>query len=73
MIGEEDLRRRFSYHQPTSEERAATHDEIRGILMSAALDIDSLLPDGREKSTAVTKLEEAMFWANAGVARAAAE
>jgi hypothetical protein len=29
-----------------------------------------LVPPGREQSLAFTALEEAMFWANAGIARA---
>lgn len=28
-----------------------------------------LVPDGRERSLALTKLEEVMFWADAGIAR----
>lgn len=31
--------------------------------------IATCVPNGREQSTALTKLEESMFWANAGVAR----
>lgn len=31
--------------------------------------IDALVPDGREKSLALTHLEETVMWANAGVAR----
>ena len=32
--------------------------------------IDARCPDGREKSLALTKLEEVMFWADAAIARA---
>ena len=31
--------------------------------------INNCMQDGREKSLAITKLEEAIFWANAGIAR----
>ena len=31
--------------------------------------LNSRIPDSREKSLAVTALEESMFWANAGLAR----
>jgi hypothetical protein len=37
--------------------------------LSLARFIDDTLPPGREKSLAITKLEEVMFWANAGLAR----
>ncbi|WP_423802993.1 DUF7681 family protein [Paenibacillus pseudetheri] len=31
--------------------------------------IDEKVPNSREKASALTKVEEAVFWANAGVAR----
>ena len=31
--------------------------------------IDDLCPKSREKSLAITKIEEAMMWANASIAR----
>lgn len=45
------------------------HELVRGICLSTAGDFDGLLPEGREKALAITKLEEAMFWANAALAR----
>ena len=66
MIGE--LPRRFGYHAPDAE-RGRRHAEMRNHLLEVALTIDANVPDGREKSLAITHLEEAMFWANAGIAR----
>lgn len=64
-----DLRDRFVHHPPPTQERAMQHELVRGICLSAAGDFDALLPGGREKALAMTKLEEAMFWANAALAR----
>ena len=68
MIVREEIARRFSYHKPDTE-RAAKHDSLRGALQAAADIVVESTPPGREQSLAVTKLEEAMFWANAALAR----
>lgn len=65
----EDLEHRFSYHAPRTVRRASLHENVRSACLAAANALDELLPDGREKSVAITKLEEAMFWANAALAR----
>lgn len=44
-------------------------DAIRSALTTVAMSISSLCPEGRELALARTKLEEAMFWANAAIAR----
>ena len=65
-----DIENRFSFHPATAENnKGPIHDDIRTYLKDAAFHLDSVLPDGREKSLAITHLEEAMFWANAAVAR----
>lgn len=64
-----EIDRRFAYHPPRSNTRVDEHALVRGIVRSAATEL-AWLPDGREKSLAYTALEEAMFWANAAVARA---
>lgn len=58
----------FSYHPPTSssiEDMKRIRDHARNL----AHLFNNLVPDGRELSTALTKLEEAVMHANAGIAR----
>lgn len=63
-----DLENRFTYHNP-SEGNKPKHVQVNETLLAVAEDFDELLPDGREKSLALTKLEEAKFWSNAAIAR----
>lgn len=58
----------FTYHRPTSGDINSI-SVIRGDCKDLAECIDALVPDGREKSIALTKIEEAMMWANAGIVR----
>lgn len=63
-----DIENRVSYHPPT-EEKVHQHELVRATIKSALETFSQTLPGGREASTAFTKLEEAMFWANAAIAR----
>jgi hypothetical protein len=63
-----ELENRFSYHAP-SDEKIVKHSQVRATLQAVAEGFEEFLPDSREKSLALTKLEEAMFWANASIAR----
>jgi hypothetical protein len=64
-----DISHRFAYHAPRDEETRQLHEEVRDVLGSVALAFEEFLPPGREAACAITKLEEAMFWANAAIAR----
>lgn len=64
-----DLVNRFTYHPPRDDSVVAAHQFIRSSCLALAQELDLQLPDGREKSLAITKLEETMFWANAAIAR----
>lgn len=63
-----DMVNRFRYHAP-DDEKIIKHGTVRNQVLEIAMDWDAELPDGREKALAITKLEEATFWANAAIAR----
>ena len=63
-----DLENRFTYHPP-SNRQAETYEALRAIALNYARTIDQQCPDSREKSLALTHLEQAVMWANAAIAR----
>jgi hypothetical protein len=60
---------RFTFHPADTAERRQAHEDVRSLCMELALTLDSLVPAGAEKQAALFRLEEVMFWANAGIAR----
>lgn len=58
----------FRSHQADCEGQAKMAT-VRESLGTQALLIERTVPFGREQQLALTKLEEAMFWANAGISR----
>lgn len=64
----EDIENRFTFH-PATLSTAHVHDKVRARCKSLAESLNEILPEGREKALAITKLEEAMFWSNAAIAR----
>lgn len=67
-----ELVHRFKHHRPDAV-KSTRHEVVRIDLYAAAAMIERTVPAGREQSLALTKIEEAMFWANAGIAREAAK
>lgn len=65
----EEIDNRFGYHPPRSQKRVGQHQVARNLFRNIAMSLVDLLPEGREKRTCITRLEEAMFWANAALAR----
>ena len=63
-----DIESRFSYHKPT-EDKAQIYPILREEAKKLAYLIEQYVPEGREKSLALTKLEETIMWANAGISR----
>lgn len=65
----DELRNRFIYHPADTKTKIQGHENVRDDAWKVASTWDHFLPESREKSIALTKLEEAMFWANAAIAR----
>lgn len=65
----DDIFNRFTSHPATTEETQNAHTSVRQKCYELAEFLNDLLPESREKSLAVTHLEEVMFWANASIAR----
>lgn len=63
-----DIENRFTYHKPI-EGQPARYELLRASAKKFALEIVANSPPSREQSLALTKLEEAMMWANAAIAR----
>ena len=69
-ITRNQLEHRFAFHPADTEQKVKAHETVREVLLEAADDIVQLTgAPTREQSLAITKLEEAMYWANAAIAR----
>lgn len=65
----EDLDNRFDFHAASTEEKRNEHTSVRQACKQLAFALNTMVPEGRELALAITKLEECMMWANAGIAR----
>jgi len=63
-----DLDNRFRYHAPKAGQ-PEKYTAIRDKAKELAELINRLCPESREKSLAITSLEESSMWANASIAR----
>jgi hypothetical protein len=63
-----ELEHRFTYHPP-KDGQPVMYEAIRDAAFEYAKLINVLVPDSREKSLALTKLDEVVYWSNAGIAR----
>jgi len=64
----EQIEKAFIYHAPKGNQ-PERYVAIRDTAKALAVLLDESCPDSREKSLAITKLEESVMWANASIAR----
>lgn len=64
----EQLERNFTYHAPKASQ-PERYEKLRSRAKELAYLVVELCPASREQSLALTNLEQAIFWANASIAR----
>lgn len=68
MIDNDELRNRFVHHPPKTQARIDAHEGVRNRAAEFAAWLNLNLPESREKSLALTAVQESAMWANAAVA-----
>jgi hypothetical protein len=68
MISQEELDKIFKYSAPNDKHKEK-FSTLTGLWQHVAQIINELCPDSREKSLAITKLDECRFFANAAIVR----
>lgn len=68
FLENEIIENNFSYHAPTPGQ-PERYEELRETAKYLAYLILELSSKSREQSLSLTKLEESIFWVNAGIAR----
>lgn len=69
---DERIENNFTYHAP-KEGQSEKYSALRNKAKELAYLIMETVPVGRESALAMTNLEQAIFWANAGIARSKEE
>ena len=64
----EQVEHNFTYHAP-KEGQPEKYEILRATAKGWATMVVELAPDSRERSIALTKIEESVMWANAAIAR----
>ena len=68
MSKKDQIENAFTY-QPPKGDQPERYIKIRDAAKNFAFLIDECVPDSREKSVAMTNLEQVVMWANAGISR----
>ncbi len=62
------LENRFTYHSPKGDQ-PERYGLIRANAKALAKLVEDKCPESRERSLAITKIEESVFWAQASIGR----
>lgn len=68
MIVATEIENRFRFHPANTPEKQAEHSAVRVRYRELAAWVEANLPHSRERSLALTALQESMMWCNACVA-----
>lgn len=68
-MDDSDLRNRFAYHRPSGQGTVELFADLRRAYLELARVVNDVTPEGREKSLAITALEESCMWTIASIAR----
>lgn len=60
---------RLTNHPPATPIIGAALDAVTDIMIATGEALEEILPAGRERALAITKLEECSMWAKAAIAR----
>lgn len=64
---QEQITARFTANTNPDSEQMETSAYIRSLIVNVAVDINESVADSREKSVALTHLEDALMWANKAI------
>jgi hypothetical protein len=67
MFTEDQIKNIFTYHKPKADQ-PERYEKLREGARLLAQGINELCPESREKSLAITNLQQAVMWANASIA-----
>jgi hypothetical protein len=68
MLGIDEIKKRFGSTATNPVGTEVEHNALRLYFIHLAEHIDQIMPDGREKSVALTELEMSSMWAHKGLA-----
>lgn len=68
MRTEEEVKKAFRFHPPLTNEVVTKHEKVRELCGKLGSELFNLLPDSAEKTLALRRLQETMFYSNAAIA-----